>query len=97
MLLAIKTLIVPNVWKVGKDFIVVAADMVKAVVKTFQEDAVEKETMGENTEEVEVVVVKKGVKANIILTPTTHVPVIFVISQVILRQIVPMLEILPKC
>jgi hypothetical protein len=69
----------------------------KAVVKTFQEDAVEKETMGENTEEVEVVVVKKGVKANIILTPTTHVPVIFVISQVILRQIVPMLETLPKC
>ena len=40
---------------------------------------------------------KGGVKANIILTPTTHVPLIFVISQVILRQIVPMLETLPKC
>ncbi len=31
MLLAIKALIVPNARKVGKDFIVVAVDMVKAV------------------------------------------------------------------
>ena len=97
MLLAIKALIVPNVRKVGKDFIVVAADMVKAVVNNFQEDAVEKETMWENMEEVEVVVVKKGVKENIILTTTTHVPVIFVISQAILLQIAHMEESLHKC
>ena len=52
VLLAIEVLIVPNAWKVGKDFIVVAFEMVKAVVTNIKEDdAVKKETMGENTEE----------------------------------------------
>ena len=95
MPLGIKALIVPNALMVGKDLIV-AVDTVKAVVKIIQVDAVEKEAMGENMEEVEVVA-KKGVKANFILTPLTLVPVIFVISQAILRQIVLMPETLRRC
>ncbi len=64
MLLAIRVLFVPNARKMGNDFIVVAVDLVKAVVKLIQEDAAEKETTAENKEEVEVVV-KKGGKRQI--------------------------------
>ena len=80
--MSIKVLIVPTAGKERKE-LTVAADMEKAADKIIHLAAEEKVAMGENMEEVEVVVVKKGVKANINLT-TTHVPVIFALSQVIL-------------
>ena len=96
MQLGIKVLIVPSVPKVGKDSIVVAADMAKAVANIIQVVAVERETMGGNMEEVEVVD-KKVEKENINLTTTIPVPVISATSQVILQRIVHMQKILHKC